>query len=62
MDSRDLWENQVETLTRHCRTLTDRIDQLEQRAEYFENVVLTLLIALKNGGIIQDDPDGDNSF
>ena len=49
-----MWENQVELLTRHCRVLSDQVDRLEERLAYFENVVLTLLTALKDSGVIVD--------
>ena len=53
-----MWENQVELLTRHCRVLSDQVDRLEERLAYFENVVLTLLTALKDSGVIVDaDPE-----
>jgi len=52
-----MWENQVELLTRHCRVLSDQVDQAEQRITYLENVLATLLIALKEGGIIVDEDD-----
>tara|TARA_B100000131_G_scaffold141979_1_gene138123 strand:- start:610 stop:810 length:201 start_codon:yes stop_codon:yes gene_type:complete len=55
MNTRDMWENQVELLTRHCRILSDQVDQSEQRITYLENVLATLLIALKKGGIIVDE-------
>ena len=57
-----MWENQVELLTRHCRVLTDQIDQMEQRMTYFENVIVTLLTALKDGGVIQDASDDPNTY
>ena len=57
MNTRDMWENQVELLTRHCRVLSDQVDQAEQRITYLENVLATLLIALKEGGIIVDEDD-----
>jgi len=60
MNTRDMWENQVELLTRHCRVLTDQVDQLEQRVEYYENVLFTLLVALKDGGIIVDSDESDS--
>ena len=50
----DMWENQVELLTRHCQTLTEQIDRLEERLTYFEGVVLTLIVALKENGVIVD--------
>ena len=48
----DMWENQVELLTKQCQRMTRKIDELEQRLHYFEGVVATLLIALKEGGVI----------
>jgi len=62
MNSRDMWENQVELLTRHSQSLERRVGELEQRLAYFENVVATLLIALKEGGIIVDDEEGMHTF
>ena len=52
MNTRDMWENQVELLTRHCQNLTQQLEQLENRLHYFEGVVATLLVALKEGGVI----------
>ena len=62
MNTRDMWENQVELLTRHCRVLTDQIDQMEQRMTYFENVIVTLLTALKEGGVIQEGSEDSNTY
>ena len=61
MNTRDMWENQVELLTRHCQNLTQQLEQLENRLHYFEGVVTTLLVALKEGGILVDSneaPEG----
>ena len=55
----DMWENQVELLTRHCQKMTQKIDELEQRLHYFEGVVATLLVALKEGGVLVDGEDKD---
>ena len=55
----DMWENQVELLTRHCQMLTRQIEQLEERLHYFEGVVATLLVALKEGGVIVDSSEKD---
>ena len=54
MDTRHLYESQIELLTKHCRILTDQIDQMDLRMSYFESVIITLLSALKEGGIIVD--------
>jgi len=62
MDTRDMWENQIELLTRHCQTLTRQVDDLQNRVQYFEEVVLTLLVALKQGGVIIDDVEGEHSL
>ena len=55
----DMWENQVELLTRHCQRMTRKIDELEQRLHYFEGIVATLLVALKEGGVIVDSSEKD---
>ena len=60
MNTRDMWENQVELLTRHCRVLTDQVDQLEQRVTYYESVLFTLLSALKEGGVIVDSDETED--
>ena len=59
MNTRDMWENQVELLTRQCQMLTRQIEQLEERLHYFEGVVATLLVALKEGGVIVDSSEKD---
>jgi fructose-1,6-bisphosphatase len=56
-NQRDMWENQVELLTRHCQSLTQQVEELENRLRYFEGVVATLLVALKEGGILVDSSD-----
>ena len=61
MNTREMWENQVELLTRRCRVLTDQVDQAEQRISYLENVLATLLIALKKGGIIREETADDSA-
>jgi hypothetical protein len=62
MDSRDLWEDQVDRLTKQCREFSLALQDMESRMEYFENVILTLLMSLKKSGVIQLDPEGENSF
>ncbi len=58
MNTRDMWENQVELLTRHCQKLTRQVEELETRLHYFEGVVATLLVALKEGGVIVPEGEG----
>tara|TARA_B100000287_G_scaffold382648_1_gene387912 strand:- start:136 stop:336 length:201 start_codon:yes stop_codon:yes gene_type:complete len=54
LETRDLWEHQVELLTRRVQEMVYKLDQMESRMQYFENVLLTLLVALKDSGIIVD--------
>jgi len=58
-NERDMWENQVQVLAKHCQRMTLKIDELEQRLHYFEGVVATLLVALKEGGVIVDSSEKD---
>jgi len=58
-NERDIWENQVQVLAKHCQRMTRKIDEIEQRLHYFEGVVATLLVALKEGGVIVDSEDKD---
>jgi hypothetical protein len=62
METRDLWEDQVERLTRVAQQLSQKVEFLECRVEYYEKVLGTLLIALKSGGYIVDDPEGEYSM
>jgi hypothetical protein len=61
---REMWENQVELLTKQCQRMTRKIDELETRLHYFEGVVATLLVALKEGGVIVAEGEGttDKSY
>ena len=60
----DMWENQVELLTKQCQRMTRKIEELEERLHYFEGVVATLLVALKESGVIVAEGEGttDNSY
>jgi hypothetical protein len=59
MNTRDMWEYQVEILTKQTRLLAEKLDQMNDRMNYFENLTLTLIVALKKGGIIVDTTDDD---
>ena len=60
MDTRDLWEEQVNRLTKQFAILIGEIKSIEQRMTYLEGVVITLLVALKEGGVIVDaDADSE---
>ena len=61
MDTRSLWEDHVDGLTKHCQRLDSRIEDLEGRLTFFENVVVVLIKALKDGGVIVEKSDGENS-
>ena len=63
-NERDMWENQVQVLAKHCQRMTRKIEELENRLHYFEGVVTTLLVALKESGVIVAEGEGttDNSY
>jgi hypothetical protein len=58
MDTRDMLQYQVDQLTSQCQKLVMQVEEMESRISYFEKVVLTLLIALKEGGVIVDSESG----
>jgi hypothetical protein len=62
MDTNDLWEEHVKGLTRQVAYLLQKVQELEERSSYYEEVVITLITALKNGGIIVDDDSGKNEM
>ena len=62
MDSNDLWQNQTDGLTKQVAFLLQKTHDLENRLEYYEEVFVTLLKALKEGGIIIDDSEGQHSM
>ena len=62
MDSNDLWQEHIDGLTKQVAFLLQKTQQLENRLQYYEEVFITLLKALKQGGIIVDDSEGDYSI
>ncbi len=62
MDSNDLWQEHIDGLTKQVVFLLQKTQQLENRLQYYEEVFITLLKALKQGGIIVDDSEGDHSM
>ena len=62
MNSNDLWQEHVDGLTRQVAFLLQKTQQLEDRLQYYEEVLVTLLTALKQGGIIVDDAEGQHSM
>ncbi len=63
-NERDMWENQVQVLAKHCQRMTRKIEELDNRLHYFEGVVTTLLVALKESGVIVAEGEGttDKSY
>ena len=62
MDSNDLWQEHIDGLTKQVAFLLQKTQQLENRLQYYEEVFITLLKALKQGGIIVDDNEGGHSM
>jgi uncharacterized protein YoxC len=62
MNSNDLWQEHIDGLTKQVAFLLQKTQQLENRLQYYEEVFITLLKALKQGGIIVDDSEGDHSM
>ena len=62
MNTNAMWQDHVTGLTRQVSYLLQKVQELEERSTYYENVVITLITALKKGGIIVEDPAGDNEM
>ena len=62
MDTRDMWENQVNLLTRQVQALLLKCENIENRLDYYEKILGTLIVALKQGGVIVESEDGEHSF
>ena len=46
MRDRDIWEDHVAGLTKHSARMQQKVDELENRLDYYEQVIITLLTAL----------------
>ena len=53
----DMWEHQVELLTKHGQKMTRKMDEIQNRLRYLEHVLTTLLLALKESGVIVDEDE-----
>ena len=62
MNSNDAWESHIEGLTKQVAFLLRKTHDLEDRLEYYEEVFITLLTALKQSGIIVDNENGEHSM
>jgi hypothetical protein len=62
MDTRDLWEEQVQRLTNQCRLMVEQITSFDERLTFMENTMLTLIVALRDGGVIVDSDEGEHQF
>ena len=58
----DLHDDQIEDLTNQIKLLTEENEELIYRLDYVEDIVLTLVMALKDAGIIVMEDDGDYDF
>jgi len=60
METRDLWEDQVNRLTGQCRLMIEQMTAFDERVTFLENTVLTLIVALKEGGVIVDSDETED--
>ena len=56
------WENHIEGLTNQVALLLNKMHIVEERLNYYEQVLATLITALKQGGVIVEDADGDHEM
>ena len=61
MDTRDMWEDQVSQIAKQTLNIIKNVEKIEQRLTYLEGVVITLLVALKEGGVIVDSTEDPNT-
>ena len=61
MNTREMWEDQVVRLSKQTLDLIQKMEKFEQRITYLEGVVVTFLVALKEGGVIVDADDDDQT-
>tara|TARA_B100000131_G_scaffold321663_1_gene373114 strand:- start:3808 stop:3990 length:183 start_codon:yes stop_codon:yes gene_type:complete len=59
METRDLWEDQVNRLTKTYKATLDKIESVEGRMDYVEGLLLNLIIALKEAGVIVPATDAE---
>tara|TARA_R100001163_G_C4931984_1_gene107524 strand:+ start:246 stop:431 length:186 start_codon:yes stop_codon:yes gene_type:complete len=58
----NIWEDHIEGLTKQVALQRAKLEELENRCDYYEEVLYTLLSALVNSGIIVQDPDGEHNM
>tara|TARA_E500000305_G_C3840780_1_gene151654 strand:- start:58 stop:249 length:192 start_codon:yes stop_codon:yes gene_type:complete len=58
----DLWDNHVQGLTNQVALLLNKMEMVEGRLDYYEQVLITLITALKQGGVIVEDSDGEHEM
>ena len=62
MRDRDIWEDHIEGLTKQVGLQQKKIEELENRSDYYEQVLITLLTALVESGIIVRNNEGEHEM
>ena len=62
MDSNKMLEEHMSGLSKQVVNLIARVEELESRSNFYENVLITLITALKEGGVIVEDKNGKNEM
>jgi hypothetical protein len=58
----NIWEDHIEGLTKQVAAQRKQIEDLENRSDYYEQVLITLLTSLVESGIIVRDEQGKNEM
>ena len=62
MNQNEVLTNHIDGLTKQLSIANQKIEIFEERLNYYEDVLATLIIALKDGGVIVQEDDGEHSM